>query len=136
MVGGKLLLLGGHILFCPPYRLGRALREDENPLKTAAQDTFTGATLGTGLGTIGSNAQKVIKGKKLKQYGDIDLLDKTSRKQYSKDAREYYQDYNQGIIVNKDGPIELTNRGQREVLRWNPKQAQNFPELTKDMKKK
>ena len=109
--------------------------EDENPLKTAAQDTTIGATLGAGLGTAGANVEKVIKGKNLKQYGDIDLLDKISRKQYSKDAREYYQDYNQGIIVNKDGPIEFTNRGQREVLRWNPKQAQNFSELTKDIKK-
>ena len=115
--------------------LGRGLLEDKNPLKTAVQDTITGATLGAGVGSAGANVQKVVKGKNLKQYGDIDLLDKSSRKQYSKDAREYYQDYNQGIIINKDGPIEFTNRGQREVLRWNPKQAQNFSELTKDIKK-
>ena len=115
--------------------LGKGLLEDKNPLETAVKDTLAGATLGAGLGTVGANIQKTIKGKKLKQYGDIDMLDKTSRKQYSRDAREYYQDYNQGIIVNKDGPIEFTNRGQREVLRWNPKQAQNFSELTKDIKK-
>ena len=101
--------------------LGRGLLEDENILKTAGQDAVTGAVLGTGLGTAGANVQKVVKGKKLKQYGDIDLLDKNSRKKYNKDAREYYQDYNQGTVVNKDGPIEFTNRGQSEVLRWNPK---------------
>ena len=114
--------------------LGRGLLEDENILKTAGHDAVTGAVLGTGLGTAGANVQKVVKGKKLKQYGDIDLLDKNSRKKYNKDAREYYQDYNQGTVVNKDGPIEFTNRGQREVLRWNPKQAQNFPDLSKDIK--
>ena len=114
--------------------LGRGLLEDGNPLKTVIQDTISSATLGAGLGTVGANAQKVIIGRNLKQYGDIDLLDKNSRKQYSKDAREYYQDYNQGTVINKDGPIEVTNRGQREVLRWNPKQAQNFPELSKDVK--
>ena len=39
-------------------------------------DLFTGATLGAGVGSAGANVQKVIKGKNLKQYGDIDLLDK------------------------------------------------------------
>ena len=109
--------------------------EDKNPLVTTAQDTVLGVASGGTLGGLGGNVEKAVRGNKLKQYGDIDLLDKSSRKQYSKDARGYYQDYNQGIVVNKDGPIEITNRGQREVLRWNPKQAQKFPELTYDIKK-
>ena len=28
----------------------------------------------------------------------------------------------------------MTNRGQREILRWNPKIGQNFPELVSDIK--
>ena len=114
--------------------LGRGLLEDENPLKTAAQDTAIGATLGAGLGTAGANVEKAIKGKNLKQYGDIDLLDKISRKQYSKDAREYYQDYIQGVDLNKNGKIIFSKTGNQEQLRWNPQGAINYPELKKDIK--
>ena len=114
--------------------LGRGLLEDENPLETAVKDTLAGATLGTGLGTVGANIQKTIKGKKLKQYGDIDLLDKTSRKQYSKDAREYYQDYIQETEFNRDGKIIFSKTGNQEQLRWNPQGAINYPELKKDIK--
>ena len=114
--------------------LGRGLITDENPLKTTLQDAGIGAVLGTTGGAVGGKIEKAARGNKLKRYGNIDLLDKTSRKQYSKDAKDYYQDYVQGKLVNKDGPINMTNRGHREILRWNPKQAQNFPELTKDIK--
>jgi hypothetical protein len=36
--------------------------------------------------------------------------------------------------MNKDGDINFTQRGVREILRWNPKQDKNFPELKKDIK--
>ena len=114
--------------------LGRGLLEDKNPLKTAVQDAIVGTTLGAGVGSAGANVQKVIKGKNLKQYGDIDLLDKSSRKQYSKDAREYYQDYIQGIDLNKNGKIIFSKTGNQEQLRWNPQGAANYPELKNDIK--
>ncbi len=114
--------------------LGRGLLEDENILKTVIQDTIAGAALGTSLGTAGANVQKVIKGKNLKQYGDIDMLDKISRKQYSKNAREYYQDYVQGVNLNKNGKIVFSKTGNQEQLRWNPQGAINYPELRNDIK--
>ena len=97
--------------------------EDENSFKTAVQDAAAGLLFGSAGGATAGNVEKYVRGKLLKNYGDIDKLDKVLRKQYSKNSRNYYQDYNQGRVVDKNGPIEFTNRGQREVLRWNPKQA-------------
>ena len=56
------------------------------------------------------------------------------RKQYSNDSRKFYQDYIQEIQLNKNGNFDFSKRGVQEQLRWNPQQAQNFPELVNDIK--
>lgn len=113
--------------------LGRGMIEGKNPVKTAAQDAVTGAALGGAGGVVGGNIQKGIKGSNLKSYGNIDSLEPTKRKQYTKDARGYYQDYIQGTKLNRFGDIEFSKRGVQEQLRWNPELAKNFPELKKDL---
>lgn len=112
----------------------RSYQEKENPLKTIPQDAALGAVLGAGTGVLSGKVEKVVRGNNLKSYGDIDALDKVSRKQYSQDAKKYYQDYIQETSVNKDGNIDFTKRGIQEQLRWNPKQGQNLPGLKNDLK--
>ena len=114
--------------------VGRGLGNDENILKTAAQDAALGAAGGAALGSAGGKVQQFLKGKKLKNYGDIDTLDTGRRSQYNKDSKVYYQDYIQGRDVDRDGKINFSGRGIQELLRWNPKQGQNLPDLINDIK--
>lgn len=114
--------------------LGRGMLNDENPLKTITQDAVTGAVSGLGLSALGSNIQKVVRGKQLKSFGDIDQLDNIARKQYQKNAKSYYQDYIQSTNNNKNGQVDFTKRGIQEQLKWNPQQAQYLPELRNDFK--
>lgn len=105
-----------------------------NPVLSTLQGTLLGTTTGATLGAVGGNIQKTIKGQQLKNYGNIDNLDEILRKQYSNDSRKFYQDYIQEIQLNKNGKFDFSKRGIQEQLRWNPQQAQNFPELVKDIK--
>lgn len=120
-------LLGGAM-----YGFGNGLMEDKNVLLSTIQDALLGGVTGGLLGGVVGNTQRFIDSKNLKGYGDIDMLPENLRKQYSKDARDFYKNYNQGIKLND---IEFSNRGIQEILRWNPMQAQNLPELVNDVKK-
>lgn len=113
------------------FGAGRGLSEGENVLKTMYEDSRNGMNFGMLGGGVGAYAKRFIDGKLLKKYGDIDILPDKQRQQYNTDAREYYKNYNQGIEL---GDINFTKRGIGETLRWNPKQAQNFPELLNDIK--
>lgn len=113
------------------FGLGRGLSEGENPLKTAYEDSRNGMNFGLLGGAAGAYAKRFIDGKLLKNYGDIDILPTKQRQQYNTDAREYYKNYNQGIELED---INFSNKGIQETLRWNPKQAQNFPSLLNDIK--
>ena len=115
--------------------LGRGISNNENILKTTVQDSALGAIGGAALGAAGGKVQQFLKGKKLKNYGDIDMLESGKRSQYNKDAKNYYQDYIQGRDIEKDGKINFTGRGIQELLRWNPKLGQELPELINDIKK-
>lgn len=110
---------------------GQGLMDNENIFKTTAEGAITGL-IGGGLGGVAvGNAQRFIKGRELKNFGDIDILAKPQRDKYFENARKFYKDYNQGIKLND---FEFTRRGLQEILRWNPKQAQNFPDLVNDIK--
>lgn len=115
------------------FGAGKGLSDETNPILSSLEGTVNGVIAGATLGSIGGNIQKTVKGQKLKQYGDIDTINDNLRKQYNKDAREFYQDYIQEIKLNKNGNLDFTKRGVQEQLRWNPKQAQNFPELINDI---
>ncbi len=116
------------------FGTGRGLIDDKNPVFTALQDGGLGSVLGAFGGNISGQAERFIKGQSLKNYGDIDLLSKDLRKEYMQNAKNFYKDYIQEIILNKNGRINFSKRGIQEQLRWNPKQAQNYPELIKDIK--
>ena len=116
------------------FGLGESLINETNPVLSSLQGILTGGITGGPLGSVGSNLQKTIKGQQLKNYGDIDELNKILRKQYNNDARKFYQDYIQEIQINKNGQFDFTKRGIQEQMRWNPHQAQNFPELVNDIK--
>lgn len=120
-------LLGGAM-----YGLGNGLMEDKNVLLSTIQDASLGGVTGGLLGGVVGNTQRFFDSKNLKGYGDIDMLSENLRRQYNKDSRDFYKNYNQGI---KLGDIEFSNRGIQEILRWNPMQAQNLPELVNDVKK-
>lgn len=120
-------LLGGAM-----YGLGNGLMEDKNVLLSTIQDASLGGVTGGLLGGVVGNTQRFFDSKNLKGYGDIDMLPENLRRQYNKDSRDFYKNYNQGI---KLGDIEFSNRGIQEILRWNPMQAQNLPELVNDVKK-
>lgn len=114
--------------------LGRGLGSDENILKTTVQDAALGAAGGAALGAAGGKAQQFLRGKKLKDYGDIDTLDSSKRHQYNKDTKSYYQDYIQGRNINRDGKINFSGKAIQELLHWNPKQGKNLPDLMNDIK--
>ena len=116
------------------FGAGQGMLENKNPLTTSMQDALIGGLLGGALNTGKANIIKNIKGQELKNYGDIDVLEKTLRKQFNVDSRKFYQDYVQDIKMNKNGEFDFTKRGIQEQLRWNPKQTQNYPELIKDIK--
>jgi len=116
------------------FGAGQGMLENKNPLTTSMQDALIGGLLGGALNTGKANIIKNIKGQELKNYGDIDVLEKTLRKQFNVDSRKFYQDYIQDIKMNKNGEFDFTKRGIQEQLRWNPKQTQNYPELIKDIK--
>lgn len=116
------------------FGAGRGLIEDKNPLITGLQDAGFGIILGTLGGNIAGRAERFVRGQSLKNYGDIDLLPKDIRKQYTQDVKDFYKDYIQEIILDRNGSINFSKRGVQEQLRWNPKQGQNYPELIKDIK--
>jgi len=116
------------------FGLGESLINETNPVLSTLQGTLLGTTTGAILGAVGGNIQKTIKGQQLKNYGDIDNLNDVLRKQYNNDSRKFYQDYIQEIQLNKNGSFDFSKRGIQEQLRWNPQQAQNFPELVDDIK--
>ena len=116
------------------FGTGRDLIEDKNPLITGLQDAGLGIILDTLKGNIAGQAERFVRGQSLKNYGDIDLLPKDIRKQYTQDVKDFYKDYIQEIILDRNGSINFSKRGVQEQLRWNPKQGQNYPELIKDIK--
>ena len=116
------------------YGIGNSFIDQVNPILSTLNSTISGGAAGGTLGAIGSNIQKLIKGQQLKNYGNIDILDKTLRKQYNDKSRKFYQDYIQEIQLDKNGNINFTKRGIQEQLRWNPQQTQNLPELVEDIK--
>lgn len=101
---------------------------------TGMQDAGLGIILGTLGGNIAGQAKRFVRGQSIKNYGDIDLLPKDIRKQYTQDVKDFYKDYIQEIILDRNGSINFSKRGVQEQLRWNPKQGQNYPELIKDIK--
>lgn len=116
------------------FGTGRGLIEDKNPLMTGMQDAGLGIILGALGGNIAGQAKRFVRGQSIKNYGDIDLLPKDIRKQYTQDVKDFYKDYIQEIILDRNGSINFSKRGVQEQLRWNPKQGQNYPELIKDIK--
>ena len=116
------------------FGLGESLINETNPVLSALKGVLLGTTTGATLGAVGSRVQKAKKGQQLKNYGNIDNLNEAMRKQYSNDSRKFYQDYIQEIQLNKNGKFDFSKRGVQEQLRWNPHQAQNFPELINDIK--
>ena len=116
------------------FGLGKSLTNGTNPVLSTLQGSLLGMTTGATLGIVGSNIQKTVKGQQLKNYGNIDNLDEVSRKQYNNDSRKFYQDYIQEIQLDNNGKLDFSKRGVQEQLRWNPQQAQNFPELVNDIK--
>ncbi len=116
------------------FGTGRGMLEEKNPLLTALQDAALGIALGALGGNILGQAERFVRGQSIKNYGDIDLLPKEIRKQYTQDVKNFYKDYIQEIILDRNGSINFSKRGVQEQLRWNPKQGQNYPELIKDIK--
>jgi len=117
------------------FGLGEGLMNDEiNPIASTVAGATSGAVFGGALGGTGSEVERILKGYQLKNYGNIDILDNTARKQYSNDAKNFYKDYIQEIQLEKNEPIDFSKRGVQEQLRWNPHQAQNFSELLNDIK--
>ncbi len=106
--------------------LGRGLLEDENPLKTAAQDTAIGATLGAGLGTAGANVEKAVRGKELKKINDLKLL--------RKKETNFYKDYIQGTKSRHSqiGDIDYTQSGL-ETISKQPNAGRDFDSLRKEL---
>lgn len=116
------------------FSLGQSITEHQNPLLNSIEGAAGGMFTGAALGGVLGKGEQLYSGQQLKNYGDIDNLDEILRKQYSNDSRKFYQDYIQGIQLNKNGQVDFSRRGLQEQLRWNPHQAQNFPELINDIK--
>ena len=117
------------------YGFGEGIAENKNPLLNSAQKATEGLITGGLTSQVLGNINKSALGNNLKSYGNIDNLNQEARKNYNKEARKFYQDYVQGISLNKDGNIDFTRAGIQENLRWNPHQGQNLSGLIDDIKK-
>ncbi len=111
---------------------------DENPLKTITQDAVAGAVSGLGLGVLGSNIKKVVRGKQLKSFGDIDQLDNIARKQYQKfkdGSRRYYMTRN-----TSSGTPHATSTGSKgsvsnSIISENSQTLKPFTEWLEELKR-
>ena len=124
----------GPVLGVPAGAMSGSLHgyfNDESIPKSALQGAALGFVAGGANGAIVGKTQRYLKGRELKNFGDIDNIDKTLRNKYFDASKNFYKDYNQGIKLND---IDFTKRGMQETLTWNPKQAQNFPDLINDIK--
>ena len=117
------------------YGFGEGIVGNKNPLLNSAQRATEGLITGGIAGNIAGNIHKAAYGNNLRAYGNIDNLDQEARKIYNKEARKFYQDYIQGVSLNKDGNIDFTRAGIQENLRWTPHQGQNLSSLINDIKK-
>ena len=113
---------------------GEGLSNDKNVGLTTIEDGILLGLYGGILGSTTSYIERYLRGIKLKSFGDIDKLSRELRKKYFKSAKKFYKDYIQDIVIYKDGKIIFSKRGVLEVLKWNPKKAQYFPELVNDLK--
>ena len=116
--------------------LGRGLLEDENPLKTAIQDTITSATLGAGLGTVGANVQKAVRGNKFRKIDSIEDFNQAQIKNLRKDATNYYDDYIKGSSVKRKDmdDIYFGNAGFKELKSKSLHNVNILPDLKKQIK--
>lgn len=115
------------------FGTGEALIEDKNPALNAATGTAGGIVGGTILGGISAYAEKFMRGKLLKKYGNPDELFDDIWRQYKKDMKKYYQDYIQKISINKNGKINFSGKGIQEQMAHNLKVGQNYPDLITDI---
>lgn len=118
---------------------GEGIQNDEHPIIApiagAVGGTAAGVLTGGLIGGAGAKAERFLKGQNLKSYGNIDNLPYETRKQYTNDVKNFYQDYIQGKFLNRDGSkIEFSRKAPQEQLRWNPQQGQNYPDLINDIK--
>ena len=118
---------------------GRGLAIDENPLKTAAQDSVLGTVLGAGGGVVGGILEKNIRKNKLKNLHNLfedKKLSKYEKKNYIQKSKKYYKDYEQGVetIVDGLGSIKLTSDGLNETISQNPKRMVEVVDLSKNIK--
>ncbi len=117
------------------YGFGEGITENKNPILNSTQKATEGLLTGGLTSQVFGNIKKSALGNNLKSYGNIDNLNQEARKNYNKEARKFYQDYVQGISLNKDGNIDFTRAGIQENLRWTPHQGQNLSSLINDIKK-
>ena len=117
------------------FGAGDGLMQDKIPLPTAIGGAAAGAAAGGAIGAAGTNIERAVNAEKLRNYGDIDQLPANLRKEYNKFARKFFQDYLQEQQVDLDGVTDISKKAVQEQLRWNPQQAQNYPDLIKDLKK-
>ena len=104
-------------------------------MKTAAQDTVTGAVLGSAGGAVGGNVEKVTRGNELRKIDSIEGFNQSQIKNLRKYATNYYDDYIQGTSVKRNDmeKIQFGNTGIKEVKSRSLHNAKMLPDLKKQI---
>ena len=108
-------------------------------MKTAAQDTVTGAVLGSAGGAVGGNVEKVARGNELRKYDNLlqnKQINKQEKKDFLKNGNKYYQDYEQGVetIVEGLGNVKLPSGGLKETVTQKPEHIVDVIDLSKNLR--
>ncbi len=105
----------------------RSYQEKKNPVKTILEDAAAGAITGAGLGALGGNIQKAVRGQ---------LLQNTKDAIFAKNmAKEFYKDYISGTSISLPSSEKITfsNAGLKKSLSNSAdiRKSQSIPDLPK-----
>ena len=115
---------------------GRGLANDENPFKTAAQDSVLGTVLGAGGGVVGGEIGKAIRGNEFRKFDPQKNYSKEELKNLRKSATNYYNDYIADTTVKRPdmGEITFGSAGIKELKSRGLHNINLLPDLKKQIK--
>ena len=118
------------------YGLGEGITDKKNLVSSSTKGAVEGAVSGTLFGGATSKIERNFRSQELKNYKPISEMTKEERKEFRKIAQNFYDDYNKGIVIEKDkvGKILFNSTGRDETISKNLEGTKDFPNLVKNIK--